>query len=289
MKKDRIFGYRMIIPASAVLLFISIYPLIMGIYYSFTDLNLTRIDAANFIGFQNFINLLTDDPKFISTLGFTVIYALSSALFAYIIGLTLAHLLNRKMRFIKTLRVLFLIPWIMPPVLTVICWKIILSYQYGIVNKVLTGIGIIKEPILFFSTPRIAQISTIAIRTWVAIPFMTIMLVSALQTIPEELYEAARIDGAGFMQSLFNITLPMIRRISLIVTLLMFIHSFNGAELVLLLTGGGPLNATNVLPVYTYQTALISKDLGYASSIAFFILTVMMIISIFYLRVQDER
>ena len=127
------------------------------------------------------------------------------------------------------------------------------------------------------------------ITVWSALPFMIIVLLSSLQSVPSEQYEAASIDGAGFFQSLFNITLPGIKNISLVITLLMFVWVFNSTEMILLLTGGGPLNATTTLPVAIYRVAIKIGDFGYGSALAVTVLVAMIVIGILYLRLQEEK
>lgn len=287
MKKGLYFGYLMILPATILMSVVSFYPLLRGIYYSFTDLKLNKIDNFRFTGLTNYINMFKDSD-FYSSLGFTFLFSIGTVVLTYIVGIIIAHLLNRKIKFMKFFRVLYLFPWLAPPILVAIMWRIILNNQYGIINKFLTAIGLVESYFPFIGDPIVTKFTVIFVNTWATLPFMTIILLSALQSIPDEFYESASIDGANFFQSFFYITMPSVKNISLIVTLLVFIWTFNSAELILLLTKGGPLKATTTLPIDMYRRAFSGLDLGYGSAFGVIVVVVMMLVSIFYLKLQKE-
>ena len=277
--------YLMLVPAVFVLLMISVYPVLYGIYMSMTNKNLLRPGRNDFIFLENFIEL-GKDQEFLGTLGFTFVYTFSVVILSYVLGLGLALLLNRKIRFRGVFRTLFLLPWVIPSVVAVVNWKWVLNDQVGIINTVLQDWGIIESPVLFLGDYSLVRITVILISVWKQMPFMIITLLAGLQSVPEDLYEAAEMDGAGFWQTLTGITLPIIKPITFISTILTFLWTFNTFEIIWLLTGGGPTGYTFTLPILSYYTAFVRQDISYASAIAVMMIMVLLVISLIYFRLQ---
>ena len=279
-------GYLMTIPASILILVISIYPLIQGILMSFQDYNLQRPNQRAWNGLENYITLITEDTEFHSALLYTFIYTIATVAFAYVLGLILAMLLNRNIRGRGIYRTLALLPWIVVPSVASTNWTWLMNDQIGLINQTLRSLGLIDQPILFLADEGIARITVIFTDMWRDYPFMMIVILAGLQSIPRELYESAYIDGAGFWKSFRYITLPMIKGVSAISTILMFIWVFNHFDNIYLLTSGGPNNATFTLPILTYYTAFFRSNIGYASAIASIMLVVLLIVAMLYLRVM---
>jgi multiple sugar transport system permease protein len=286
---DRNLGYKMILPASILIIILSLYPLLNGFYLSMMDYNLLKPNDIKFVWFDNFIQIITSDKEFYSVLGYSFVYTISVVLISYIIGLILALLLNRDIKFRGLFRALVLIPWVVPPVVAATNWSWVLNDQVGIINNFLESINLIDKPILFLGTAEMARVTVILTSAWKSFPFMMIVLLAGLEGIPSDLYEAAYIDGAGFIKSFLHITMPMIRNVSLICTTLMFIWTFNNFENIYLLTRGGPSQATFVLPILSYYTAFFRSEIGYASAISVILLVVLLIISLSYLRLQRNE
>jgi multiple sugar transport system permease protein len=253
------------------------------------DYNLLKPNDIKFVWFDNFIQIITSDKEFYSVLGYSFVYTISVVLISYIIGLILALLLNRDIKFRGLFRALVLIPWVVPPVVAATNWSWVLNDQVGIINNFLESINLIDKPILFLGTAEMARVTVILTSAWKSFPFMMIVLLAGLEGIPSDLYEAAYIDGAGFIKSFLHITMPMIRNVSLICTTLMFIWTFNNFENIYLLTRGGPSQATFVLPILSYYTAFFRSEIGYASAISVILLVVLLIISLSYLRLQRNE
>jgi multiple sugar transport system permease protein len=281
-------GYQLLIPASLFIGAISIYPLIRGIMLSFMSYSTRRVRNARFNGLENFINILTNDPDFWAAFTFSIISAFVIVIVSYIMGMCFALLLNRDIKYRGFFRAMILIPWIIPPVVSATNWTWLLNDQLGFLNLTLRHWGFIDKPILFLADPVIARITVCFTGAWKSFPFMMIVLLSGLQSIPDELYESASIDGAGFFRSFIAITVPMLKPVTAISTVLMFIWTFNNFENIYLLTRGGPLNATFVLPILSYYTAFYRTQLGYASAISTMMLVVLLFLAMLYMRALNN-
>jgi multiple sugar transport system permease protein len=281
-------GYQLLIPATLFIGAISIYPLVRGIILSFMSYSTRRVRNARFNGLENFINILTNDPEFWAAFIFSIISSFVIVFFSYVMGMCFALLLNRNIKFRGFFRAMILIPWIIPPVVSATNWTWLLNDQLGFLNLTLKQWGFIDKPILFLADPVIARITVCFTGAWKSFPFMMIVLLSGLQSIPDELYESASIDGAGFFRSFISITVPMLKPVTAISTVLMFIWTFNNFENIYLLTRGGPLNATFVLPILSYYTAFYRTQLGYASAISTMMLVVLLFLAMLYMRALNS-
>ncbi len=279
-------GYLMLVPALIMILLTQIYPFLYGVLMSLTNYNLLKPQAIRFVGLENFVKIFTSDRNFTSTLGFTFAYALSIVLFSYIVGLFTATLLNKNLRGRAAYRTVILLPWVIAPMVMATNWLWLLNDQFGLINRVLMQLGIVREPILFLASKDMARSSVILVGTWKNIPFMTITLLAGMQSIGTDLYEAARIDGAGGFKAFWHITLPMIRPVAVVSTTLLLIWAFNGFENVYLLTEGGPSSATMLMSIYAYNTAFLRSQMGYASALSVVMLGFMMALSLIYQRMN---
>ncbi|MDL2294624.1 sugar ABC transporter permease [Ruminococcaceae bacterium OttesenSCG-928-D13] len=281
------FGYAMLVPATLPLILVSVYPVLRGVWLSLTNYNMLRPGRNDFVGLQNYLNMLKDDV-FLSSLGFTFIYTLMVVVISYLTGFALALLLNREIRFRALFRTIFLLPWVIPSVVAVVNWTWIMNDQVGFINVFLQNIGLIDKPILFLADYKLIRPTVIMVAAWKQTPFMMITLLAGLQSVPKDLYEAASIDGAGFWRSLFNITLPTIQPVTYISTMLNFVWTFNSFENIWLMTAGGPNGHTFTLPIFSYYTAFLSQNTSYASAIASSMIVVLAILSVLYLHVQTR-
>jgi ABC-type sugar transport system permease subunit len=286
--ESRTLGYFMVIPASILIAVISLYPLINGILLSFQNQNLLRPNDHKFIGMENFVTLIRTDREFYSVMAYSFIYTFSVVILSYLLGFILAMLLKGNIRGRGIYRTILLLPWVVAPTVAAVNWSWLLNDQIGFVNKVLVSFHLAKKPLLFLADPQLARITVIVTGTWRAFPFMMIVIMAGLQSIPRELYESAHVDGAGFFRSLFSITIPMIRGVSSICLILMFLWTFNNFENIYLLTLGGPNDRTYTLPILTYFTAFFRSRISYAASIAVVMLFFLLIFSIINLRLQKS-
>jgi ABC-type sugar transport system permease subunit len=284
-KKEKRLGYLMILPSVVFVLVISIFPLTRGVWLSFQSYYLLRPNKPRgFIGLENFKNLIFNDPEFTGVLVYSFIYTISIVVVGYLFGLFLALLLNRNIKGRSIYRALILLPWVIAPTIASTNWLWVLNDRVGVINKWLQRIGMISDPIIFLAKGDIARITVIFTSIWKAFPFFTIVILASLQSIPQELYESAHIDGAGFWRALRYITLPIIKNVSAVATILMFIWNFNNFENIYLLTEGGPAQATFTLPILTYYTAFYRSNMGYASAIATLMLLILLVAALVYLR-----
>lgn len=274
----------MVTPSLIFICAVSILPLLGGIFLSFQNYWILKPQKPRgFNGINNYIKLF-GDKEFLSVLGYSFFYTLSVVVIAYLFGLCLALLLNRDIRGRAFYRALVLLPWVISPTVASTNWLWVLNDRIGFINNVLRDWGIISSPIQFLAVPDAAKITVIFTSTWKAFPFMTITILAALQGINSDMYESAYIDGAGFWQSFLHITMPMIKNVSVVCTILMFIWNFNNFENIYLLTKGGPSDATFTLPILTYYTAFYRNNLGYASTIGTSMLVVLLFVALAYMR-----
>ncbi|HXF61778.1 MAG TPA: ABC transporter permease subunit [Caldilineaceae bacterium] len=243
------------------------WPFIKAIYTSMTIRNIaTRQDI--FVGFDNYIRLYSD-PFYRQAVRATFIFTAGSITFKLILGMCAALLLHSQKRWRNLLTGLVLLPWIVPSVVQALTWKSIYDPLFGGLNPILMTLGIINQPISWLSDPRYAMASVIAVNVWAGIPFFTVNILAGLSAIDQELYEAAEIDGANGWQRFTQITLPSLRIVIAVATLLSTIWTFNGFETVWLLTAGGPGNLTKVYSILAYQKAISSLQFGPGTAVAF--------------------
>lgn len=277
------FSLRMLMPTTVVLVVMTAYPLIFTFYYSLTDYNLLRNlrTPASFVALENYGKLLAD-PYFQQAVWNTVRFTILAVFFEMFLGLTMALLVNGLGRGQKIVRILLLLPYLLPTVTVALSWRMMLSPNYGIVNQVLNALGL---PVYnWFSDIRTAFGMLVFIDIWQTSPFVFLLLYAALQSVPESQYEAARIDGAGSLQLLLHVTIPNIRTSLALCALLRTIDSFRLFDKVNLLTGGGPANTTATITQYLYNFGIKSLDFGYGSAGAVVMTLLVLILSSFYIR-----
>jgi multiple sugar transport system permease protein len=274
LKRNRL-GILMLMPTLIIILLINLYPLLNSLRLTVYNVTLYNINAEQkFVGPGNFIQLF-QDPAFYSYLGFTTVYTVSIVGATYFIGMVLALLVNRQFKLRGVFRTFILVPWILPTIVAALCWEWTFASD-GIINTMLRGLGITEKPILFFADVFWARLSTIGMGIWKGFPFMTLTLLAGLQIIPQDLYEAASIDGSNSWRSFRYITMPLMRQVSIITILLRFIWTFNNYEQVFLLTAGGPIRKTTTLAIYSYIRAFTRNELSYAATISVTMLVVLL-------------
>lgn len=288
-KNRNLFGVKMVLPSLVMMFVMFILAFIVGISYAFTNYRLDRPKKIDFVFLQNFIKILSSDHKFYEILGFTLLYSMGVVLIAYVVGFAIALLLNQDVPGRGLFRALILLPWVISSSVVAANWKWLLNDKYGFINVFLQQIGIIDKPILFLARPGLAQATVIFIGAWKTLPFMTIVILAGLQSISFDLYESAAIDGAGFWASLRYITMPGIRGITTMCTMLQFIWTFNNFENVYLMTAGGPNDATFTLPIYIYQLAFERSRIAYAAAVAVIVLICMAFFSAIRFRLEKEE
>ena len=274
----------LMLPTVLVILLIAIYPLIKSLDISLRYYNLMKPEKGTpYTGFKNYQFVLTD-PKFWKSVQSTAIFTIISVSIVLLLALIIALLLNRKFPGKNFIQALMLLPWAVPSVANGLIWLWILNPSYGALNGLLHELGLIDRYIVWLGDPYWAMIWIILAETWKETPFIMLIILAALQTIPKDLYEAAKVDGASSYQSLFRITLPMIKPTFFVALTLRTIWAIKSFDLIYTLTAGGPADATAVVGYYTYQKAFISMNLGRGSAAAWLMTIVMSILTILYQR-----
>lgn len=280
VKKNKI-GYLFVFPTAIMLAITILFPLVYALRLSFYS-------KDTFVGFANYIKAIKDlevRNAFVNTVSFTFF----SVLFHALIGLVLAQLLNKVTKGRAILRILLLLPWMIAPVVTGITWRWMLNTQYGVINDILVRIGILKQYLPWLASMNLALPSVIAANIWMRFPYVMIMLFAGLQSIPEELYEAASVDGAAGWTKFTRITLPHLKYIMILTTILDAVYSFRLFDLANVMTSGGPVRASEVLSLLVFRTAFQNFDFNYSSTIAMLVFAVTFLFSIAYIRALDER
>lgn len=241
------------------------WPFFKALYTSMTIRTLAR--ETKFVWFDNYIRLY-QDSYYLQAVQNTVVFTSGSIISKLILGMCAALLLHSQKRWRNLLTGLILLPWIIPSVVQALAWRSILDPLFGGLNPILQGLGVISQPLSWLADPKLAMISVIAVNVWAGIPFFTVNMLAGLQSIDAELYEASQIDGANAWQRFTSITLPGLRYVIAVATLLSTIWTFNGFETIFLLTGGGPGNVTKVYAIMAYEKAR-SLQYGPGTAIAF--------------------
>jgi multiple sugar transport system permease protein len=260
-----VLAYTLILPVAFVIFIVIGVPFIQALYLSMT--NKTVGVTPEYIGLKNYATILAD-PEYWKVLRNTFVYMIACVALKLIIGMILAVVLNEKFVGRGLFRGIFLVPWALSGMVTAMTWRWMYDDTYGILNSLFMRWGLIDTPIPWISGIHIALISCILVDVWRGIPFFMFSLLGGLQMIDQQMYEAATIDGAGWTRQFFSITVPSVMPVVAITTLLSCIWTFNDFENIFLVTGGGPLHASAVISVYTYEVAFLQNAMGKSLAVA---------------------
>ena len=274
----------MVAPALAVLLSLSIYPLLYSVQISLQ----TDSPAGPVWGLGNFERLLIDH-FFWAAMAHTLIYAVAALLIEFFLGLGLALLLNLSIRGRRFFRATLLIPMMLPTVVVGVVWRLMFNPNFGTINGVLRQLGVNTEQLTWTASPRLALAAVIAVDVWQWTPFVFLVLLAGLQAIPQEPYEAARVDGSSSWQTFRHVTLPLLKPAILIVLLLRTMDLLRVFDQIFILTEGGPGFATETVSLYIYRAAFRFTDFGYAAAMSFVLLIITNLISTIYIRLLQSR
>jgi multiple sugar transport system permease protein len=278
---DRRLAGLFISPALLLLLFLSIFPLFWALYLSFTDYSATRDVPSNWIGFQNYTDLLSSAEVHQRAVT-TLIFVVSAIALQTVLGFTIAYLISRRTRGRGALTTLFLIPMMLSPVVVGLFWKFMLDAQFGVINSFLTTLGLGSAE--WLTDKRLALLSVIVVDTWQWTPFIMLIALAGLTAVPKYLYEASEIDRASEWFRFRHITLPLVWPLLLIAVLFRAIEAFRLFDLVYILTGGGPGVSTETLSFHVYKTAFLGFDTGRASAYGVLMVVVVIVMAQLYLR-----
>jgi ABC-type sugar transport system permease subunit len=269
-----------------------VWPVIEAVRMAFLAYNPLRPDDVRFVGLANFQRIL-DDPLFYESFWQALVWTGWSIVLQTVLGVGLALLLHVPLPGIAAFRGLLLFPYIVPTIVVALNWRWIFNSEIGIINHALLSAGIIDRNVAWLSTPDMAMASAIALNVWKYTPFVVICVLARLQTIPTELYDAAKVDGAGWWRRLFDITLPLLKEVLVVVVVFRTIWTFNKFEEIFLLTRGGPGTSTFNLAVYAYEQGMANLRLGAAAATGVIMIVMLMVGTVVYVRVsgfgQDEK
>lgn len=285
---NRFLPYILIGPAVVYLVIFQGYPLLQEVWLSMTRTNLLNPNRNEFIGADNFVKIFTD-PRFMNTLSITVIYVIVCVAGIVAVGLGVALLMDRDFPGRGVARSLVIIPWAAPSVAVALIQVWMFNGQYGVINKMLEPFGLVPPGGVWLDNPDLALPVVLAVTIWQLFPFTAVVILAALQAVPEELREAALLDGAGIWTRFKEVTWPVISPTVGLMALLVTIWSIRRFELIWLMTQGGPVGATNTIVIDLYRRGFINNQLGESAAVGIVGLVISLTITIVYFMVANRQ
>ena len=279
---DGALGILLIAPTVLVFCAVIVYPLVSAIYLSLFSIYTPTMEGE-WVGFDNYRSLLASG-EFWRSLANNIVWTTGTLALQLIFGISIALMLHRNLVFRALARSLVLFPYFLSTVVAVLVWRWLFNDLYGLLNHLLMWAGVIDMPVDWLGSMPNAMVSLIFVGAWKYFPFVVIAVLARLQSIPDELYEAAAIDGAGAWARFTDVTLPQLRDVLIVVVLLRTIWDFKEFDLIYLLTGGGPIIATQTLPLMVYKEAFALNQMGAASAVAVLMMLLMLLFMSLYLR-----
>lgn len=272
---ERRTAYYMVLPALLIILIIAFYPVMSSVWLSLHDATITQ--TGSFVGFENYVEMFQNDD-FISGLNNTLIFTVVSVFFEFLIGLAIALAINRAFRGRGLVRAAVLVPWAFPTVISAAMWRLMFQDQVGVINYVANGIGLISEPIL--SDRTLLLTGAILVDVWKTTPFMALLLLAGLQTIPGDVYEAARVDGANVIQRFTKITLPLLKPTILVAVLFRTMDSYRVFDLFWVMSN----RQLESLSTYVYKGVRITQlQFATGNAAAVFIFVTAFLLALFFI------
>ena len=265
-RREQRIGWVFVTPALFLLLLVFAYPILRAFWLSLFTENLGTNLQPIFSGFHNYTRMVLDS-RFWQSIWNTTLFTVISIALELILGMGIALILHQTFRGRGLVRTIAILPWALPTALIALTWTWIFNDQFGVWNDILLRFGLIQEPVNWLGQPTLALLATIAADVWKTTPFVSILLLAGLQSIPEDLYEAHAMDGASRWQSFRWITVPLLMPQILIALLFRFAQSFGVFDLVQVMTGGGPAGATEMVSLYIYATVMRYLDFGYGAAL----------------------
>jgi multiple sugar transport system permease protein len=280
-------AYALVLPSFLLLVALIGYPVVNTFISAFSRVS----PVGNIVSFGTLANYrhLAEDPNLPPVLGQTAIYTLVSVGFTTVVSFILALVLNQRFPGRTLAKALLLLSWAAPLTVVAILWRWIFHGQLGAFNYVLSQLGLIDEYRVWLGEPGTAMMAAIYVEIWSSIPFVTVTLLAGLQSVPRDVYDAAKVDGAGQVHEFFDMTLPLMKPVTFIATLLSIIYAFNSFTIIWIFTKGGPAYRTDIIVTYLYKLAFINLDFGAASALATLTFAILIIFSVAYSRVYLGR
>lgn len=277
-------GYLFLAPTLLIFAVFAVYPVFRSLFLSFFHYRLQTGETKEFLGLANYAKMFADG-RFFTSLNFTMVFTVLTVSFEILLGLLFAQFMNKDYHGKTLLRVVVLIPWAIPTIVSGFIWRFMVNDQFGIVNGLLQGIGFIDSPIPWLSQSGTATAVLIISDIWKTAPYVSLLVLAGLQNIPATLIEAAQIDGAGKLRTYVKIILPLLRPVIATAALFRLIQSFKVYTIVVALTNGGPANSTESLTLYTLRTYFDAGNYGYGSALATFTFFITVLIALTFMRV----
>ncbi len=285
-RRDRWFVAFLVLPAFLLLGAVVLYPFVYNVVLSFGDMNLTRIREWNFVGIHQYVKIFTEptQPDFYSIFFKTIIWTVVNVFFHVCLGVFLALILNQQLKGKSVFRTLLILPWAIPQYIVALTWRGMFNYEYGSINQILTKY-LHLSPVEWLKSPVEAFLACIVTNVWLGFPFMMVVALGALQSIPTELYEAADIDGAKWWKKFKTITLPLIRPVMIPAITLGVIWTFNNLNIVWLVSNTGePSDQTHILVSYVYKAAFNFYNFSYAAALSMVIFAILLVFSLVFMN-----
>jgi arabinogalactan oligomer/maltooligosaccharide transport system permease protein len=276
----------LVVPSFLLLAAVVFYPFVYNLMLAFGNMNLAKMRDWQFIGFRQFIKIFTEpsQPDFYAVFARTIIWTVANVTFHVVLGVFLALLLNQKIRGKAIYRTLLILPWAIPQYIVALTWRGMFNYEYGSINLILTkylGMSAVE----WLRSPTEAFIACIITNVWLGFPFMMVVALGALQSIPHELYEAAEIDGASRWRQFRTITIPLIRPVMIPAITLGIVWTFNNLNIVWLVSNGGePSDKTHILVSFVYKAAFNFYSFSYAAALSLVIFLILFTFSMIFMR-----
>lgn len=282
-------SYFFLLPAGLFIIIFLIFPLFYNLFLSFRNVSLMNLNGEQqFIGWQNYKTILSSD-LFTVAFNNSLVFTIGSIAFQFLLGFALALLFNKQFPGRNIMRSFILLGWMMPIVITGTLFQWIFAGDSGVFNHLLMSIGLIDKPIFWLAEGKYALLGTIIANIWIGIPFSMIILLAGLQSLPAELYEAARIDGAGRFRQFTHITIPLMRPTISILMMLIIIYTFKVFDLIFVMTNGGPVNSTTVFPLYAYKLAFTNYELSLGATVSSLMIAVLVVLATIYLWMMRKE
>jgi arabinogalactan oligomer/maltooligosaccharide transport system permease protein len=281
-----IFIFCFVAPAFIILIGVVVYPFVYNVVLSFSNMNLRHLKDWHLVGLRQYIKVFTEptDPNFYAVFLKTIIWTFVNIFFHVVIGVFLALLLNQKIKGRSVYRTLLILPWAIPQYIVALTWRGMFNYEYGSINLMITKY-LNLPAVEWLKSPTEAFLACILTNVWLGFPFMMVVALGALQSIPQELYEAADIDGASWYHKLKNITLPLIRPVMIPAITLGVVWTFNNLNIVWLVSNTGePSDQTHILVSFVYKAAFNLYRYGYAAALSMVIFFILLIFSLVFMR-----
>ncbi len=277
----------LILPAVLVIAAILVYPIFYGLFLSFYEYRMTFALDRAFVGLANYGKLLFDSPDFLNSAVVTAQFTLMTVAMEFVIGLGIALLLTQDLIGRPIFRALVLLPLMVPPLVSGLLWRLMYDHELGVISFFVRALG--GEPPVFLGDPSIALFAVSVTEVWRSTPFMVLILLAALQSVPGELHEAAQIDGAGGFERFRAVTFPLILPVVLIALLFRTVDVLRTFDLIYLLTQGGPGSRTEVLSMFIYRYGFQSFDMGFTSAASMLLFALTLVVCVVYLRLIVRR